>query len=52
VTIGVIIHGLSESGEHGPGVDPIMAVMPGRIRTRIDPHANVAYYLGIREKPD
>jgi hypothetical protein len=28
-----------------------MAAMPGRIRTRIDPDANVAYYLGIREKP-
>ena len=51
VTIGVIIHGFSDSGGHGPGVDPIMAAMPGRIRTRIDPDANVAYYLGIREKP-
>jgi hypothetical protein len=51
VTIGVIIHGFSDSGGHRPGVDPIMAAMPGRIRTRIDPDANVAYYLGIREKP-
>ena len=52
MTIGVIVHGFSSSGGHGPGVNPIMAALPGRIRTRLDPHANVAYYLGIREKPE
>jgi len=51
VTISVIIHGFSDSGGHVPGVDPIIAAMTGRIRTRIDPDTNVAYYLGIREKP-
>ena len=51
MTIGVIVHGFSSSGGHGPGVNPIMAALPGKIKTKIDPHANVAYYLGIRDKP-
>lgn len=29
----------------------ILSALPGRIKTRIDPHANVAYYLGLRPKP-
>ena len=51
MTIGVIVHGFSSSGGHGPGVNPIMAALPGKIKTKIDPPANVAYYLGIRDKP-
>lgn len=51
VTIGVIIHGFSSSGGHGPGVNPIMAALPGRLMTKMDPDANIAYYLGIRERP-
>jgi hypothetical protein len=51
VTIGVVVHGFSDSSGHGPGVDPIMSTFPGKIRTKIDPDANIAYYLGIREKP-
>jgi len=52
VTIGVIVHGFSSSGGHGPGVDPIMAALPGRIKTKIDPHANIVFHLGIRKKPE
>jgi hypothetical protein len=52
ITIGVIIHGWSELGGHGPGVDPIIAALPGRIKLRIDPNANIAYYLGIKNVPD
>jgi len=51
VTIGVVIHGFSSFAGHGPGLDPILSALPGRIRTRIDPDANTAYYLGIRPKP-
>ena len=50
VTIGVIVHGFAGSAGHGPGVDPIMAALPGKIKTRNDPHANIAYYLGIRKR--
>ena len=51
VTIGVVIHGWSDSAGHGPGLDPILSAMPGRIKVKIDPDANTAYYLGIKEKP-
>ena len=51
VTIGVCIHGFSESAGHGPGLNPVLSALPGRIKPVIDPHANTAYYLGIRKKP-
>ncbi|MBN2409394.1 MAG: DUF4438 domain-containing protein [Candidatus Aminicenantes bacterium] len=51
VTIGTVIHGFSEMAGHGPGVNPILSALPGRIKTKIDPHANIAYYLGLRPKP-
>jgi hypothetical protein len=50
VTIGVVVHGFSDSSGHGPGVDPIMSAFPGKIKTKIDPNANIAYYLGIKDK--
>jgi hypothetical protein len=50
VTIGVVIHGWSDTAGHGPGLDPILSAMPGRIKVRIDPDANTAYYLGIKER--
>jgi hypothetical protein len=50
VTIGVVIHGWSDLAGHGPGVNPLLSAMPGKIRTKIDPDANTAYYLGIRDK--
>jgi len=51
VTIGVVIHGWSDIAGHGPGLDPILSALPGRIKLKIDPDANTAYYLGIKEKP-
>ncbi len=50
MTIGVIIHGWSYSAGHGPGVTTIMSAKPGKIITKINPDANIAYYLGIKEK--
>jgi hypothetical protein len=52
VTIGTVIHGFSEGAGHGPGVNPILSAMPGRIKVKIDPNANIAYYLGIRPRPN
>jgi len=51
VTIGVVIHGWSDIAGHGPGLDPILSALPGRIKVKIDPDANTAYYLGIKKKP-
>lgn len=51
VTIGVVIHGASDYSGHGPGVNPILSTKDGRIGTRIDQGANIAYYLGLRKKP-
>ncbi len=51
VTIGVIVHGWSDYAGHGPGVASVLSAPPGRIRTRTEPNANAAYYLGIREAP-
>ena len=51
VTIGVVIHGFSDYSGHGPGVNPILSALPGRIKTRIDPQANTAYHLGIKPPP-
>jgi len=51
MTIGVVIHGWSDISGHGPGLDPIISALPGRVDIKIDPDANIAYYLGIKEKP-
>jgi len=51
ITIGVIIHGWSDHAGHGPGVDPILSALPGKIKVKLDPYANTAYYLGIKDKP-
>ena len=51
VTIGVCIHGWSDYAGHGPGLNPILSALPGKIKTKIDPNANTVYYLGIRAKP-
>jgi Domain of unknown function (DUF4438), N-terminal/Domain of unknown function (DUF4438), C-terminal len=50
VTIGVCVHGFSDGSGHGPGLNPVLSALPGRIRTRLDPDANIAYALGIRKK--
>ncbi len=51
VTIGVCIHGFSDFSGHGPGLNPVLSALPGKIKPRLDPNSNVAYALGIREKP-
>ena len=51
VTIGVVVHGFSNMPGPGPGLDPVLSALPGKIRIRINPDANTAYYLGIRPKP-
>jgi hypothetical protein len=51
VTIGVCIHGWSDHAGHGPGLNPVLSALPGRIETTIDSHANIAYYLGVKAKP-
>ncbi len=48
VTIGVCVHGFSNLAGHGPGLNPILSALPGRIKTKIDPKANIALYLGLR----
>lgn len=49
-TIGVVIHGASDIPDHGPGVDPILSTKDDKIITKIDPNANITYYLGLKEK--
>ena len=52
ITIGVIVHGASDYAGHGPGVDPILSSKDGKIVPKIDPKANIAYYLGLRKPPE
>ena len=49
LTIGVIIHGWSDIGGHGPGVNPLLSSLDGELQPIIDPDANMALYLGLRE---
>ena len=48
MVIGVVSHGESEIGGHGPGIATIFSGSMERLEPVIDPKANVAYYLGIR----
>ena len=50
LTVGVIIHGASDYSGHGPGVNPILSTKDGRLGTRLEPDANIALYLGLRDK--
>jgi hypothetical protein len=50
VTVGVCVHGFSDYSGHGPGLNPVLSALPGRIKTRLDPDANIAYALSIRKK--
>ena len=51
VTIGIVVHGWSRHSGHGPGVTTILSTKDGKIIPRLDEYANIAYYLGIKEKP-
>ena len=50
LTVGVIIHGASDYSGHGPGVNPILSTKDGRLGTRLEADANIALYLGLRDK--
>lgn len=49
VIVGVVSHGASEIGGHGPGIATILSSKRGRIEPVVDNKANVAFYLGLRE---
>ncbi len=49
VTIGIIIHTRCVSAGHGPGVTTLMTSRKGSIRPVIDPDANIAKILGLRD---
>ncbi|MDT8408036.1 MAG: DUF4438 domain-containing protein [Wenzhouxiangellaceae bacterium] len=49
MTIGVVSHGRSESAGHGPGVTTLLTSTVGNIDAFIDPKANLAVLLGIRD---
>lgn len=49
ITIGTVIHGFSDYSGHGPGVNPILSALPGRIKIKLDPKANMARILGIKQ---
>jgi hypothetical protein len=50
LTIGVIIHGASDFSGHGPGVNPLLSTKDGCLATKLAPDANIALYLGLRER--
>ena len=47
VTVGVVTTGESHQAGQGPGVMAIASSKHGKIKTRVDPTANVAKYLGL-----
>lgn len=49
VTIGVVIHGDTLIGGHGPGVTTLLTCKKPLIEGVIDKNANIAYYLGIKD---
>ncbi|MDB5075420.1 MAG: hypothetical protein JWO42_1599 [Chloroflexi bacterium] len=52
VTIGLIIHGDSAWTGHGPGVLDLLTSRGPDIVPTIDPEANIAWRLGIRDRSD
>lgn len=48
VSIGVVVHGRSDSAGHGPGVTTLFTAADGRIEPRIDENANLGALLDIR----
>lgn len=49
VSIGVIIHGDTYRMGHGPGVTILLTSKKPLIEGRIDPRANIAHWLGVRD---
>lgn len=50
ITIGIVIHGDSIRGGHGPGIGSLLSCQTPKIKLRIDPAANIDNYLKIRER--
>jgi hypothetical protein len=49
VSIGIVAHGCSDVAGHGPGVTSLMTSPSGAIVPSVDPGANIATILGLRE---
>jgi hypothetical protein len=49
VIVGVVVHGDSNIAGHGPGVTCLFTSRDGDIEPYIDPRANIARLLGLRE---
>jgi len=47
MTIGVVVHGASDSAGHGPGVDPILSTKEGLLIPNVVEKANIAEYLSL-----
>lgn len=48
LSIGVVVHGDSPMGGHGPGVTTLLACGTSRLEAVLDPKANITEYLGLR----
>jgi hypothetical protein len=49
VTIGIVVHGDCRLGGHGPGVSPLFSAIEPVIEAVINPDANLALLLSLRE---
>ncbi|RJS85918.1 DUF4438 domain-containing protein [Candidatus Bathyarchaeota archaeon] len=49
VTIGIVVHSDCVVSGHGPGVTTLLTSRTGKIKPRIDPEANIAKILNLRE---
>ena len=49
VSIGIVVHSNCVTAGHGPGVTTLMASRSGKIVPRINPDANIAKILGLRD---
>jgi hypothetical protein len=50
VTIGIIAHSDCVTAGHGPGVTRLLTSSTGKISPRIDPDANIARIMGLRDE--
>lgn len=49
IEIGVVVHSDSRISGHGPGVTTLLTTESGEIEPVLDPGANLAFYLGIKD---
>jgi len=49
ISIGIVVHSNCVTAGHGPGVTTLMASRSGKIAPRINPDANIAKILGLRD---